>query len=52
MGDMTQEKLAELSGVSQSAISDLLNNKKTPRLDTVDALEAALPQLRTIRHAA
>ncbi len=52
MGDMTQERLEELSGVSQSAISDLLLGKREPRLKTLVALERALPLLREIRHDA
>lgn len=46
---MTQEKLAELSGVSQQAISDYLNGVSRPRFDTLQKLEAALPQLHRLR---
>ena len=40
---MTQEKLSDVSGVTQSVISDIENGKvKHPRIDTVLALANAL----------
>jgi predicted transcriptional regulator len=48
---VTQERLEELSGVSQSAISKILKGGD-PKLSTVRALEAALPRLRNVRHVA
>ena len=39
----TQKELAQVSGIDQSIISDLENNKKTgPRIDTMVALARAL----------
>lgn len=52
MGTMKQEELAELTGLSQSMISLLVNDKTKPGYDTLVTLETALPELRKIRHAA
>lgn len=52
MGDMTQEKLEELSGVHQTLISRYLRGEGNPTLSNLEALERALPDLRKLRTAA
>lgn len=40
--DISQDKLAELSGYSQSYISELEQNKKSPTLNTINDFAQAL----------
>ena len=40
--NMTQAKLATLVGTSQAAITDIENNKRSPRFDTIIKISAAL----------
>ena len=39
---MTQKKLASLSNISQSHISELESNKESPTLDTIESIANAL----------
>lgn len=39
---MTLEQLAELSGISKSTLNDLENGKRSPRLEQLESIAAAL----------
>jgi predicted transcriptional regulator len=51
MGSLTQEQVAQATGISQAAISRYLRGAE-PRLSQLAALEKALPRLRRLRNAA
>ena len=52
MRDMTQTALSEQSGVPQASISKYLLGQRLPGLRHLEALERALPELRSLRNAA
>jgi transcriptional regulator with XRE-family HTH domain len=52
MGDLSQDKVAELSGVHQTTISRYLRGAADPTLGKLESLERALPALRKLRAAA
>lgn len=52
MGEMTQEALAEASGIPQTTISRYLRGEGEPNVSKLEALERALPRLRALRSRA